>query len=72
MTSHFEDFFGQELNIGDEVAVVAKNYRHLVMGTVVGFTPKCVRVKYMNTWNYGPKGLETDFITDSKFLIKKF
>lgn len=40
------DFFGNELAIGDDVALTPKHYRGLAMGIVVGFTPKQVRTEY--------------------------
>ena len=45
------DFFGNMLEIGDVVAITPHGYKHLVQGTVVGFTPKMVKVSYMRkTW----------------------
>jgi hypothetical protein len=45
------DFFGNMLEIGDVVAITPHDYKHLVQGTVVGFTPKMVKVSYMRrTW----------------------
>ena len=66
-----EDFFGQELNIGDIVAVEAKNYRHLTEAEIVEFTPKKVRVQYLNTWNYGKDGRLQQLLTYPLTLIKK-
>lgn len=41
-----KDFFGAELSIGDDVACITRHYRDLTLGTVVGVTPKQVRVEY--------------------------
>jgi len=40
------DFFGRELNLGDQVAVTPAGFKSLVRGRVVGFTTKMVRVEY--------------------------
>lgn len=44
-----QDFFGNMLMVGDQVAVTPHGYKNLVLGTVVGFTPKMVRVAYMRS-----------------------
>lgn len=41
-----QDFFGNELAVGDRVAVTPKGYKNLMVGKVVGFAPKMVRVEY--------------------------
>lgn len=64
------DFLGQNISVGDSVVTTPKNYRGLVKATVVAFTPKKVRVRYTNTWNYGPKGREEDFLTPPESLVK--
>lgn len=46
------DFIGQELEVGDVVAVTPKDYRGLVKATVAAFTPKQVRLQYFNHYNY--------------------
>ena len=48
------DFVGVPLSLGDSVIFIAPRYRHLVVGKIVAFTPKNVRVSYINTWNFGP------------------
>jgi hypothetical protein len=40
------DFFGQNLEIGDEVAFEEPGYRNLVKGTIVSFTPKQMNVEW--------------------------
>jgi len=49
------DIWGRELHIGDKVAYTRPGrYDYFVTGTVVGFTPKMVRVKTCdgsNWWN---------------------
>lgn len=47
-----QDFFGNPLEVGDSVAITPHGYKHLVLGTVVGFTPKMVKVSYPRviTW----------------------
>ena len=66
-----KDFFGQNLAIGDQVAFEAPGYRHLALGIIVSFTPKNVRLEYLNTWNYGSPGRLEEFLTSSQSLIKK-
>lgn len=65
-----KDFFGNILAIGDEVAFCRPNYRGLTRGKIIAFTPKQVRVTYMNTWNYGKPGREETYLTYSGDLIK--
>jgi hypothetical protein len=47
-----EDFTGKKLVVGDKVVMIAPNYRHLVEGTILRFTPKMVVVEYFNDWNH--------------------
>jgi hypothetical protein len=42
------DFFGQPLSIGDEVAFEQPGYRNLIKGKIVSFTPKFVNVQWTN------------------------
>lgn len=42
----FKDFVGVTLKEGDIVAAIRPNYRELVQGQIISFTPKKVRVKY--------------------------
>ena len=65
-----KDIFNNELKIGDAVATQAKNYRGLVIGEIVSFTPQKVRVKYINNWNYTP-GREEEYLTESEWIVKK-
>jgi hypothetical protein len=41
-----KDFIGRELAEGDFVAMMLPGYRSLVLGKIVKFTPKKVRVAY--------------------------
>jgi len=41
-----KDFFGRELHVGDIVAFERPKYRELVLGTVMAFTPKGVRLQW--------------------------
>lgn len=65
-----KDILDQELAVGDDVITTPKNYRGLVKAKIVGFTPKKVRVVYMNTWNYGHPGRDEDFLTPPDTLVK--
>jgi hypothetical protein len=40
-----KDFDNNPLQVGDLVAFLPSNYRHMVKGRVVGFTPKMVRIE---------------------------
>lgn len=64
------DFFGVELEIGDEVAFIAPGYRHLAKGTITKFTEKMVFISYMNTWNHRPPGYPCDIKQTSDQLVK--
>jgi hypothetical protein len=45
------DIFGQELAIGDIVAFNPPYYKGLIIGTIVKFTPKQVKIEYYgSTW----------------------
>jgi len=46
-----KDFLDNVLAIGDTVILIEPGYRNLVKGTVFAFTPKQVRVEYINDWN---------------------
>lgn len=64
------DFIGRELEIGDSVIVIAPNYRHFVLARIIQFTPKQVRVSFMNTWNYGGEGRYTELLQSPQQLTK--
>lgn len=66
-----KDYFGQELNVGDRVAFVARNYRMLITGTVRALTAKRVRIDYINTWNFGPEGRPDETIIEPLNCIKR-
>lgn len=59
-----KDFLGKDLQIGDGVVVVLPNYRELVLGKIVAFTPKKVRVVYE------VKGKSYDLIQVPEQLVK--
>lgn len=62
-----KDFFGQPLEIGDEVAFERPHYRKIVMGKIVAFTPKQVRLLWFNN----TCGAEDNFLTYPNTVIKK-
>jgi len=64
------DFFNNELAVGDRVAFIPNGYRDLAVATIVAFTPKQVRVSYVNTWNYGLPGRPDETLRHPKTLIK--
>ena len=59
-----KDFIGQELEIGDVVAVTEPSYRNLVRATIERFTPKRVVLQY-----FEGKTLR-EYTTPSNFVIK--
>lgn len=42
-----KDFFGQDLQIGDEVAFVLPFNRQMGGGVIIDFTPKNIRLAYL-------------------------
>lgn len=65
-----KDFINHELALGDSVIVIAPNYRHFVVAKIIHFTPKQVRVAYMNTWNHSSPGYYTELLQYPSQLIK--
>lgn len=65
-----KDFLGRDLEIGDSVIVIAPGYRHFVLARVIAFTPKQVRVSFMNTWNFGAEGHYTELLQSGSQLTK--
>lgn len=65
-----KDFLGRELELGDSVIIIAPSYRHLVLARVIGFTPKNVRVAYMNDWNFGAPGFYKELLQIGSQLTK--
>lgn len=52
-----KDIVGNELNVGDTVAFNPQTYKGIILGTVVGFTPEIVQVKYQQPyWKNTPEG----------------
>lgn len=64
------DFLGHELKLGDSVIVIAPGYRHFVLARVINFTPKNVRVSFMNTWNFSGDGYYTELLQGGSQLTK--
>jgi hypothetical protein len=47
-----KDIFGTKINIGDTVAFTPPHYKDLVCGKVIGFTPKMVKIQWLDrSWN---------------------
>ena len=40
------DFFGQPLAVGDEVAFMCPQYRYMIRGKIVKFTPQMIFINY--------------------------
>ena len=65
-----KDFLGRELELGDSVIIIAPNYRHFVLARIIAFTPKNVRVAFMNTWNFAAPGYYTELLQSPSQLTK--
>lgn len=65
-----KDFLGHPLAIGDAVVFIAPGYRSMVLGLVVAFTAKKVRLEYVNDWNYAKPGLKLQLLQDSDQLAR--
>jgi hypothetical protein len=63
-----KDFFKQELAIGDIVAFEEPGYRNLVLGEIIAFTPKNVRVAYGAPRS---QGIRATFLTLPNSVVKK-
>lgn len=59
-----KDFFGTELNIGDEVAFMEPEYRNMTLGKIVSFAPKTMLIEWVKEWRHAVDG--------TKPLIKTF
>lgn len=62
------DLIKRPLEIGDAVVMGRPRYSGLCIGTIVAFTPKKVRVKYINNWNY--KAMEETILVEPFSLCK--
>lgn len=63
---HPKDFFGNDIEVGDEVAIVETNYRNLVVAVVEEFTSQKVRVRPTSRYSWRNDGTT---LRDSKDLI---
>lgn len=64
-----QDVFGQDLCVGDKVALTPHGYKSLVVGTIVGFTAQQVRVSYERRHWYGDTE-ETTILRPPGDLVK--
>jgi hypothetical protein len=48
------DFFGQPLAIGDEVAFMKPKYRNMVVGKIVSFAPQSMLIQWHNRFFNAP------------------
>lgn len=42
------DFFGQEIQVGDDVAATEPHYHNIVLCKVIKFTPKGIKVEFID------------------------
>lgn len=47
----FKDILGRELAIGDVVAFNPPTFKGIILGKVIKFTPKMIRVQYRGAWD---------------------
>lgn len=70
-----KDFFGQELQINDEVAFMEPGYRNMVIGTILSFAPKSMLLEYVKDYSHrldgGNKYPKLKFRATSEQVIKK-
>lgn len=64
------DKLGNELKIGDEVIFIAPGYRMLVVGKITSFTPKMLKIEYINDWNYTSKQMTLHQTPDQVIKLK--
>lgn len=65
-----KDLFGNELAIGDVVGFNPPRYKGLVLATVVGFTPKMVKLSYKDNSFAWTKTL-SETVVGSRDTIKR-
>lgn len=70
-----KDFFGTDLNIGDEVAFMEPHYRNMVVGKIVSFAPKSMLIEWIKNHSHrldgGPKHYVQTFRATSEQVIRK-
>lgn len=49
-----KDRFNQDLQIGDTIVTMRKNYRELVTAKIIKFTPTKIRVEYQGRYSSAP------------------
>jgi len=54
------DVAGQELEVGDSVAISVTGYRTMTVGTILRFTPKGMKVAFRNPFRH-PAAVEETF-----------
>lgn len=68
------DFFGQPLKVGDEVAFMEPGYRNMIVGEIVSFAPKSMLIKWTKVWRWALDGTKPKIMTfraTSEQVIKK-
>lgn len=61
-----KDLFGNELSIGDTVAVTPKNYRGLIKAKIVKFTEQNVKVVYKRPYHG-----DEEYLVPPNALVKR-
>ena len=63
-----KDFFGKEVEIGDTVVFIEPKYHNLILGKIMRFTPKGVRVTYQR-YGYPEEHYTRDtFVYNGEFV----
>jgi hypothetical protein len=67
-----KDFNNNPLALGDYVAFLEPNYRHMVQGRIVGFTPKQIRIEFTPYYyNRTNRAVETQTcLRDQSYVAK--
>ena len=65
-----QDFMGNDISVGDTVAIIHSEYRHLTKARVLKLNPKKPVVAYLNPWSHYIKNKYTVKPVDIKAIVK--
>ena len=60
-----KDFLDKEVQVGDQVIIIEPRYHNLILGSIVKFTPKGIKVKYTPV---GRTYIKETFVYNGEFL----
>jgi hypothetical protein len=64
------DFFGQPLVVGDEVAFMDPDYRNMITGKIISFAPKSMLIEWVKVYSERWSVVKTFRATQNQ-VIKK-